>query len=203
MIRPLMFVASAALILSACDRAAQDAPAAPAASPATPADAPSPAPAAPASNTLTAQGFGPLRVGMTLAEVEAVMGADANPGAVGGADPQSCDQFRPERAPEGLLVMMQGGRLSSVSLTRDTTPETDRGLNIGDTAAEVKRVYGAAAEAMPHKYEPAPAKYVFVWTGDDQTSPAARGLKYEIGQDGRVKSIAGGGPSIAYVEGCA
>lgn len=202
----LIALGSAALLaLSACNQQpVEPAPtASPDAAPASPTPAAQPGEPVSAANKLTAQGFGPLRVGMTIAEVEAAMGPDANPGAVGGADPESCDQFRPERAPEGLLVMMIDGRLGSVWLTRNATAETDRALNIGDTAAEVKRVYGDAAETMPHKYESAPSEYIFVWSSADQTSPAARGLKYEIGQDGRVKSIAGGGPSIAYVEGCA
>ncbi|WP_158332143.1 hypothetical protein [Brevundimonas abyssalis] len=36
---------------------------------------------------------------MTRAEVVAALGEDANPDAVGGPDPESCDQFRPERRP--------------------------------------------------------------------------------------------------------
>ena len=192
----------AVLSLAACG--------APPAEPEAPAQPPEPAsaPAAPgtpvsAADKLTAQGYGPLRIGMTRAEVEAALGPDDDPEAVGGPDPASCDMFRPERAPEGLLVMVENGVLTSVWLSRNTAIETDRALNIGDAAAEVKRVYGAAAEVMPHKYAPPPAEYVTVWSTTDHRSAAARGLTYEIGQDGRVQSIAGGGPSIQYVEGCA
>ena len=189
----------AVLSLTACG--------APPAEPEAPAQPPEPAsaPAAPvsAADKLTAQGYGPLRIGMTRAEVEAALGPDDDPEAVGGPDPASCDMFRPERAPEGLLVMVENGVLTSVWLSRNTAVETDRALNIGDAAAEVKRVYGAAAEVAPHKYSPPPAEYVTVWSTTDHRSAAARGLTYEIGQDGRVQSIAGGGPSIQYVEGCA
>ncbi|HYC98382.1 hypothetical protein [Brevundimonas sp.] len=196
-------VASVAVLsLAACG--------APPAEPEAPARPPEPAsaPAAPgppvsAANKLTAQGYGPLRIGMTRAEVEAAMGPDADPEAVGGPDPASCDMFRPARAPEGLLVMVEDGVLTSVWLSRNTAVETDRALNVGDTAAEVKRVYGAAAEVMPHKYGEAPSEYITVWSTSDHKSAAARGLTYEIGPDGRVESIAGGGPSIQYVEGCA
>ena len=99
MIRPLLLT-SAVLMLAACGAPDTDPvpPAAPAepAAPATPVDA----------NAVTAQGWGPLRIGMTRAEVEAALGADANPNAVGGPDPESCDVFRPTRAPEGLMVMV-------------------------------------------------------------------------------------------------
>ncbi len=196
MIRLAALGSVAALSLAACG-----------APPSEPADAPAdPAgrgASGPAVDQLTALGFGPLRIGMTRAEVEAALGPDADPEAVGGPDPAACDMFRPERAPRGLLVMVEDGVLTSIWIGRNTEIATDRGLNIGDTAAEVKSAYGAAAEAMPHAYVEAPAEYITVWSTADHQSPAARGVKYEIGTDGRVQSIAGGGPSIQYVEGCA
>ena len=194
MIRRLMLT-TAVLALAACG--------APEPEP-TPEPAPAPVPApGSAAEALTAAGFGPLRIGMTRAEVVAVLGDDANPGSVGGPDPESCDMFRPVRAPEGLLVMILDGALGSVWVSRNAAVETDRGLNVGDTAAEVKRVYGAAAEVTPHKYSDAPAEYITVWTTAQHQGPSARGLKYTIGPDGLVESIAGGGDSISYVEGCA
>lgn len=202
MIRLVALGSAALLALAACGAPPPEPADAPteAASPAGPAEPGAPVSAA---ERLTAQGFGPLRIGMTRAEVEAALGPDADPEAVGGPDPDSCDMFRPNRAPDGLLVMVENGVLTSVWLSRNTTVETDRALNIGDTAAEVKRVYGAAAVVEPHKYAPAPAEYVTVWATAERQGPAARGLTYEIGADGRVESIAGGGPSIQYVEGCA
>jgi hypothetical protein len=156
-----------------------------------------------AADKLTAQGYGALRIGMTKAEVEAAMGPDDDPEAVGGPEPESCDMFHPDRAPDGLLVMIEDGVLTSVWISRNTAIETDRALNIGDPAAEVKRVYGAAVQATPHEYQDAPAEYLTVWATSDHGAPNARGITYEIGGSGRVESIAGGGASIRYVEGCA
>ena len=196
MIRLAALASIASLSLAACG-----------APPPEPADAPArptePEAAVPAVDRLTAEGFGPLRIGMTRAEVVAALGPDANPDAVGGPDPESCDMFRPERAPEGLLVMVEDGVLTSVWISRNTAVETDRALKVGDPAAEVKRIYGGAAVVEPHKYVEAPAEYITVWSTTDRRGPASRGLTYQIGADGRVQSIAGGGPSIQYVEGCA
>ena len=205
MIRSLLPVA-AVLALAACGAPEPEEGAPPAAE--TPSPEPGQLPDMPgapvsAANKLTAQGYGPLRIGMTVAQIEAAMGPDADPEAVGGPDPASCDMFRPERAPDGLLVMVENGVLTSVWVSRNATVETDRALNVGDTAEEVKRVYGDAAVVEPHKYVEAPAEYITVWATADRQGPAARGLTYEIGADGRVESIAGGGPSIQYVEGCA
>jgi hypothetical protein len=142
-----------------------------------------------------------LRIGMTRAELVAAMGEDANPDAVGGADPAQCDQFRPQRAPEGLLVMVEQGRLTRISLREPATIETEGGLSVGDSASAVTAHFGSRAVSGPHKYSAAPAGYITVWTVAPP-APEAKGIVYEIGTDGRVQHIHAGGPSIQYVEGC-
>jgi hypothetical protein len=150
---------------------------------------------------LTAEGWGPLRVGMTLEEVVAAAGEDANPEAVGGPDPSQCDEFRPSEAPEGMLVMLESNRLSRISVFGDSEVQTDEGFGVGDEAAEIKAAYGPRAEAMPHKYVTAPAEYITVWTSPP-ASAEPRGIVYEVGEDGLVTHVHAGGPSIQYVEGC-
>lgn len=200
MIRTFALVSMTALTLAACQP-----PAEPTSAPTQP---PVVAPTPPVdANTLTAEGWGPLRIGMTLAEITAALGPDTDPGSVGGADPEACDQFRPERAPEGMLLMVEEGRLSRISLIRNSTLKTDRGFGLGDSAAAIKTAYGAAAVASPHKYQDAPAEYVTAWSGAAPTPntvapDTARGIVYEIGGEGTVTAIHAGGPAIQYVEGC-
>ena len=155
---------------------------------------------------LTGEGWESLRIGMTRAEIVEALGEDANPNAVGGPDPEGCDQFRPERAPESMLLMVQSDRLTRISLADPSEIMTDKGLRVGDTAERVKAAYGDQAIVTPHKYQDAPAEYVTVWSRgggegyvEDET---ARGIVYEIGSDGTVMAIHAGGPSIQYVEGC-
>ncbi|WP_431869625.1 hypothetical protein [Allosphingosinicella sp.] len=142
-----------------------------------------------------------------LVEIMAAAGPDSDPDAVGGPEPESCDIFHPARAPEGLRVMVEDGRLTRVSLSNPTEVKTDRGFGPGDTAAAIKAAYGEDVAASPHEYEAAPAEYLTVWTtgaGDEPyiRSPEARGIRYEIDQSGTVATIHAGGPSIQYVEGC-
>jgi len=197
-------VRSLALIaVSAFAACSNDAPAPTEATPAAESSAP-----AIASDALTSQGWGPLKIGMTLAEVTAAMGPDADPNAIGGPDPDSCDQFRPANAPEGMIVMIEAGKLTRISLTELSMLKTDKGLGLGDTAAAVKTAYGAAAQATPHKYQDAPAEYITVWDGGPRAEPyvqdeTVRGLVYEIDGTGNVGAIHAGGQSIQYVEGCA
>lgn len=150
---------------------------------------------------LTAQGWGPLRIGMTRDEVAAAAGADANPGAVGGPDPEACDEFRPSRAPEGMIVMVEDGRLTRISLGAGSRVRTDRGIGVGDRVEAVRAAYGADVESSPHAYWPAPAAYLVVWT-TPPPGPDARGVLYEVDAEGRVAHVRAGGPSIEHPEGC-
>ena len=203
MIRAFVLPSIAVLALAACGQADEPAEAP---APETPPAAEAPA-ETPDSNALSAQGWGPLRIGMTREEVVAAMGEDANPNAVGGPDPESCDQFRPEQAPENLLVMLEQGVLTRISVADGSDLETDRGFGVGDSAADIKAAYGDEAQVSPHKYSEAPAEYITVWTDGPSDEPYredadARGVVYEIGNDGNVSTIHVGGPSIQYVEGC-
>ncbi|MFN4092492.1 MAG: hypothetical protein ACK4FG_06315 [Brevundimonas sp.] len=196
MIRTFAIVSMAALTLAACQPPAGPTPA--------PTEPPVTTPTPPVdANAVTGEGWGALRIGMTLAEITAALGPDADLAAVGGADPMACDQFRPERAPEGMLLMVEEGRLSRISLIRASTLKTDRGFGLGDSAAAIKAAYGSGAVASLHKYEAPPAEYITAWSKAPGDVPGAeRGIVYEIGGDGLVKAIHAGGPSIEYVEGC-
>lgn len=200
MIRFAAVGALSLLTLAACDqrKAAAPSPAAPS----TEASVSQPV----ASNVLTADGLGPARIGMTRADLAKAWGDDARPQAVGGPDPEACDIFHPANAPEGVQVMVQDGVLTRITLARDATIKTDRGFGLGDTAMAIKQAYGGAVFAQPHKYQSAPAEDLFAWSKGGSTAyvtdPAARGVRYEIGADGKVAMIHAGDPSIQLVEGC-
>lgn len=175
--------------------------------------APVEAPAPVDANAITSEGWGPLRIGMTRAEVTAAVGATATPGAVGGPDEAACDLFHPARAPEGMLVMIQQDRLTSITLRNNLDLKTDRGFGVGDQASAIKAAYGSTALVQPHKYVDG-AEYITVWTNTggatpnedgwipENTTPNARGMRYETSAEGVVTAVHAGGPSIQYVEGC-
>jgi hypothetical protein len=194
----------AVMLLAASCAAGDDPPEAPAEGPPAP-SRPTATAAPPASSpegpVLTAEGLGDLRIGMTREEVVAVAGPDANPEAVGGPIPSECDEFRPSEAPDGTLVMVENGRLTRISLINDSEVETEEGFAVGDPASEIEAAYGERAIVTPHKYVAAPARYITVWTTGDG-GPDSRGILYEVGADGLVTHVRGGGPSIQYVEGC-
>jgi hypothetical protein len=156
--------------------------------------------AAPSDTMITPDGWGPLRIGMTRAEVVAAAGEDANPNAVGGPNPEQCDEFRPTSAPAGVLLMLENGILTRISVSRNTDIRTPSNFRIGDTSASVLASYGSRARVEPHKYWESPAKYITVLREAPGGTP--RGIRYEIDTEDEVAHIRAGGPSIEYVEGC-
>jgi len=198
-------LSAAALAIAACSPAA-DTPAPNAPTAEAPAATPEAIPS-PAGDTLTATGWGPLTVGMTKAEVIAAVGDTRSPDAAGIPD-GDCLEFRPLQAPDDLWVMIEGDRLTRITIADMSGVKDAKGLGLGDTAAKVKEIYGPSAVASPHKYQDAPAAYITAWVGGPRREPyvqdeAARGIVYEIDGAGKVGAIHAGGPSIQYVEGCA
>ena len=210
--RGAAFILAATLALTACTYEPQPPPAAnnaePVAAPSRPpAAAPSTAPAPATATALTAEGWEPLKIGMTRAEITAALGPDANPEAVGGPEPEACDQYRPARGPQGMLVMVEDGRLTRISLIRAAKVKTDRGLGLGVPATAVRAAYGAKVQSTPHKYGDPPQEYLTVWAkgggpADRLVPENSRGIQYEVNESGKVCAIHAGGPSILYVEGC-
>lgn len=200
MIRNAVLSSVALLALTACN--------APETAKTPEAELPVSAPAAPtaAADVLTPQGYGPLRIGMSQAEVDAAVGLP--PANVADAEPSECRQYQPPRGPEGVLVMLEKGVLTRLTAIRGSDVMTEDGVGVGFDGEQLKARYGSAAEVTPHKYQDAPAAYVTIWSGKTSpssgyvTDPAARGFNFEIGQDGKVAFIHAGGPSIQYVEGC-
>jgi hypothetical protein len=197
----------AVLALAACGSEVEQT-AEPSADQVEPALAPSPPASKPVvAPLLTAEGYGPLRIGMSLAAVEEALGPDVSPEEPGGPDPQSCDIFHPARAPDGMLVMIEDGRLTRVSLVDGSAVKTTHGLGLGDAAATVRARLDNRVQASPHEYLAPAGAYLTIWEGSrraerDVQDPAARGIRYEIGLDNQVETIHAGGPAIQYVEGC-
>ena len=149
--------------------------------------------AAPAEKPLTAEGWGRYRIGMSEAELSE-LGVKIPP--VDEVNTLACRQMRAPGA-DGVLLMTENGRLTRLSIGRSSRLKPDRGIGVGSPADAVRKAYGAAIVATPHKYQDAPAAYLTY-----RSATGAHGVRYEVNQDRRVGMIHVGGPSIEYVEGC-
>ncbi len=135
-----------------------------------------------------AQSVGPIRVGMTPAEVDAALGAPAE-----GGGPGDCVYLRSSRAPAGLLIMVTGGRVARMDVTAKGVP-TEAGVEVGATEARVREAYGARAVSAPHKYT----------DGHYFTVAPDAGHRILFETDGSVvtRYRVGRLPEVEWVEGC-
>jgi hypothetical protein len=172
----------AALILAAC-RA--DAP--PPADPASP-----PASAPEAVWTVSAAGYGPIRVGWTVAELNARLNENVRP-AYQASD--ECDYIHPARLPVRVNLMVVKDTVARVDV--DTTGVlTDRGAGVGDTEQRISELYGPVTVQF-HKYRPGGRNLIV-------TDPADSMLRiiFETDSGRVVRYRAGRRPPVDYVEGC-
>ena len=208
-------------VLSACERPAE--PSAPAAAPAPPAAsvppvAPQPAarPATPAATTITPDGLGPVRIGMSQAEALAALGDDWSlGGTMEPDDPGACRHIIAGGDEGGpLAYMLNQGRVTRVSVdvsgAQAAPPvRSERGVGLGSTEDDVRRAYGDQLRSEPHHYTEAPARYLTVWTRGGPTrddefvqSADARGIRFVTDERRRVVAIIAGDSTLQYVEGC-
>lgn len=171
------------------------------------------APARRGDAVINVDGFGPVRIGMTLQEARRALGPGwtledpIEPGDVNG-----CRHLVRDGAP--VIYMLNGGRVTRASLSqaeRSTASRvrTPRGIGLGSTEGEVRRAYGRALEDEPHAYVGLPGRYLTIWVvrpragrtnGED---PQARGIRFETDENRRVTQIHAGDSTIRYIEGCA
>lgn len=189
--KPIVVLA-AVLALAACDREQPKT-----AAPAPVVAAPAPVAPAPGPPVLTPQGWGAVTMEMTHDQAVAALGKVKPDASTRDENWLACHMVRPD-GPDGVWIMVEEDRVTRVSVGAQAAGvASDRGVKVGDPAAAVKAAYKTGLIETPHKYEAAPAAYLTWWA-----KPGVAGIRYSIGADGKVASIAGGTPSIEYVEGC-
>ena len=150
--------------------------------------------AAAAAPHLTPDGWGPVRIGMTQAQVARALGARLEGEPVD--EGMSCVEQVSDKHPH-MWFMFEEGRLTRISIGDASRITTPRGIGVGASAAAVRKAYPRGLKAEPHEYQDAPAEYLTFWT-----VPRKRGVRFEVEEQRRVGTIHAGGPSIQYVEGC-
>jgi hypothetical protein len=142
---------------------------------------------------VTERGIGPIQAGTTIEAASATLG-----GALvlpAGADTAGCTYARWHNGPTGVRVMVEGGRIARVDVD-SAGIRTAAGVGVGDTEAQVQRLYRGRAKVTPSKYEV--GHYLTVVDSADTTFA----LVFES-RAGRVTRFrAGRRPQVEYVEGC-
>jgi hypothetical protein len=151
--------------------------------------------AQPGNWRLTPEGYGPVRIGMTRAQVERTLASPLRGEAI--EDASVCIEMNARRGHPGIFFMFEDGRLTRVSASDGARATTPRGVGVGATEAQVRRAYPRGLRSEQHEYVPAPARYLTFWQS------RSRGVRFATDERRRVRTIHVGGPSIQYVEGCA
>ena len=144
---------------------------------------------------------GPIRIGMSLAEVRRVLG---DPGAyLNGDNPdvplEACAYLESRAIPERLGFIFTNGRVVRVDVD-DVNIRTASGGGLGDSEEKIKMLYPGRISVEAHHYLPETGHYLIY----SAQTPAEReyGMVFET-EDGKVISFRTGTQSaIALVEGC-
>lgn len=146
---------------------------------------------------LTPAGWGPVRIGMTRAQVEKSLKSGLEGEAFDNEG--SCIELFPKVEDlKGIYFMFLDGKLSRISVSEPGKIATPRGIHVGSSADDVRKAYGKQLKVEPHHYVDLPAEYLTYWLKPDRT-----GVRFETSTEGKVEIIHAGNDSIQYVEGCA
>lgn len=141
--------------------------------------------------TVTPSGSGPLRVGMSLAEIAPYLAEGVDTAALAA----HCDFVRADEAPDSMLFMVESGRLVRVDV-RGGDAATAEGARVGDTESRILTLYPAATRG-PHKYTDG-AYLTVAGAGADSVSKVI----FETDGERVTRYHAGIAPAVDYVEGC-
>jgi hypothetical protein len=143
--------------------------------------------------TLTTQGYGPIRPGMTPREAGQLLKSDLRTKNNSPLEAE-CGHLYPVKGHRGISLMIQKGRITRMTATTNDVA-TKSGVRVGDPEIKLRSLFGESLEIEPHKYDDT-GKYYYIWEPGKQ-----RGVKFEV-IGGRIQSIHAGDESISLVEGC-
>ena len=110
-------------------------------------------------------------------------------------DPKVCAQM-PLPGQPSVFVLFEDQKLTSIWLSDGARFKSSKGIGVGDTEEHVKTAY-PNIEVTDADYDEAPAANLTYWVKKD-----VAGLEFRTDTSKRVISIAAGGRSIGYAEGC-
>jgi hypothetical protein len=150
-------------------------------------------PAVAAEPVLTPHGYGWLKIPATSTD-DAIAGAPTPPQlAVASDDPSTCAEY--SIGDSGMVFMTQEMWVARVSVYKPGFA-TAEGVQVGDTSAKVRKVYGKKVIKEHAPYGEPPAEDLYVWETPDY------GYRFEIDDKGVVTTIHAGSDAIRYMEGC-
>ena len=141
------------------------------------------------------EGVGAVRIGATLAQVNAALGEQLRP--TYDVNPE-CDYVDPAGLPPGIALMVNQDTIVRIDVDTTGIPTTE-GAAVGDTESRVLEIYSGRVTVQPHKYTGPEGHYLVVkWPAD-----TLHLLIFETDGKKVLNYRAGVRPAVEYVEGCA
>jgi hypothetical protein len=136
-------------------------------------------------------GVGPVKIGMTVAQLSATLHQK-----LGEQESGSDNCFYVTASGyKHLGFMIEDGRLTRVDVTMAGIATT-AGIQVGDSEAHARQVYGLTMKVSPHKYVDT-GHYLTVRSADGRY-----GVRFETDKGKITGYYAGKYDAIQYVEGC-
>jgi hypothetical protein len=150
------------------------------------------APNATDTRVVREDGIGPVKVGMTLSQLDvALRERFAMPED---KRDQGCFYVHPAKHSH-VAFMIEDGRLVRIDIDAPGIPTTE-GIQVGDSESKAQRIYGRRAKIEPQQYI-GEGRYLTVRSNDGRY-----GIRFEIAK-GKIQDFyAGRFAAIQYVEGC-
>jgi hypothetical protein len=146
--------------------------------------------------SLTPNGLGKLRLGMSPKQAQAALGrrmTTISPAFLPGCGYTSVPSLR-------LAIMFLNLRVARIDVLQSSPVHAMGGIRRGDTEADVRRAYGPKVTETAHTY----TNGSYLTVGWRSGPYANRGIRFETDENGTVTSFyAGRHDAIRYVEGCA
>ncbi len=144
--------------------------------------------------TASLTGVGPLKVGMSLPEVNQALQDQLT--YTPGTQPNypACYYLATNTAPK-LYLMFEHEKLARVDIA-EAGIKTDTGIAVGDTVEAVKAKYGQAVQSQVHAYDES-EQYLTVMSANKKQA-----LRFETLKGHIARFYVGDVKPVSYIEGC-
>jgi hypothetical protein len=136
-------------------------------------------------------GVGPVKIGITRAQLRATLHQKLSEDESGS---DNCFYVH-ARGHDHVSFMIEDGKLVRVDVDAPGIA-TSSGIQVGDSEAHARQIYGAKLKVTEHKYIET-GHYLTVRSGDGH-----HGIRFETDKGKITEFYAGTYDSIQYVEGC-
>lgn len=145
-----------------------------------------------ARSVVSTEGFGPVRIGMSVQELAAHLAADTDTAGLA-----ECDYVRIAGAPDSTGFMIVDGRLARIDVRGGATA-TAEGARVGDPERRIEELY-PVLRRQPHKYT---AGSFYLIAFPEAAPDTLHRYVFETDGERVTRYRAGVYPPVEYVEGC-